>query len=122
MKKIIAREVLVLFVAIGLSLLCYAAAALNNYRIEKKIDYNKKRREFIIEHPVVSKKDPIGLDGELKKLVPIDQELSELNKSKLDEGEQRTFVLQSFVVFLIAFFGIRYVYYIIRWCVATLRN
>ncbi|WP_295654582.1 hypothetical protein [uncultured Mucilaginibacter sp.] len=82
---------------------------LNNFIIEKSISPNDS----------LNHKKSIAIKSNLDNL---SNKLKTLNESKLEQYEQKYFGYQSFVILLFLLFGLRYLYYLLKWCILTLKN
>jgi hypothetical protein len=51
-----------------------------------------------------------------------DSKIAEIHNSKLDFSDEVRFAFLSFVLLLIILFGLRYVYYLVIWCMSTLKS
>jgi hypothetical protein len=52
----------------------------------------------------------------------INNKIAEIHDSKLHFSDQVSFTSLSFVLLLITLFGVRYIYYLVSWCISTLKS
>jgi len=84
----------------------------------------QKLNNFIIEKSIspgdsLNHKKSIVIGNDLNKLR---DRLTTLSELKLKLQEQKIFGYQSFVVLLFLLFGFRYLYYLLKWCIVTLKK
>lgn len=84
----------------------------------------QKLNDFIIQKSMTSE-DSLNHKKSIQVLKSLDglhEQISDLDFSKLDSSEQIQFALQIFIILFGLLFICRYIFYLIRWCILTLKN